>query len=252
MTHDPRPMNHDPRPTTYGIIGFPLGHTFSPAYFAAKFAREGIDAAYEVFPLERIEDFPALLAAHPKLRGLNVTTPHKQAVMPYLHELSEDARAIGAVNCITIKEGRLTGCNADWTGFRDSLQPLLQPHHTSALVLGNGGASLAVRYALRRMNIPFHTVSATAGKADFLYRDITPAILLAHSIIINTTILGTLGKGCPQLPYNALTPEHLLFDLVYNPAVTPFLEEGLKRGALIRNGQEMLERQAEASWELWQ
>ena len=245
-------MTHDSRPTTYGIIGYPLGHSFSPAYFAAKFAREGIDALYEAFPLERIETFPALLTAHPRLRGLNVTTPYKQTVMPYLHELSDDARAIAAVNCISIKEGRLTGYNTDWIGFRDSLQPLLQPHHLSALVLGNGGASLAVRYALREMGIPFYTVSATEGKADFLYREISADIVEAHPIIINTTILGTQGRGCPQLPYDALTLRHLLCDLVYNPAVTPFLEEGAKHGAVIKNGQEMLERQAEASWDLWQ
>ena len=237
---------------SYGLIGYPLGHTFSPGYFTAKFSREGIDAVYKAISLERIEDFPELLARHPALRGLNVTTPHKQAVMPYLHELSDEVQAIGAVNCISIKEGRLTGYNTDWIGFRDSLKPLLQPHHKSALVLGNGGASHAVRYALHSMSISFHTVSATEGKADFLYREITPDILEMHPIIINTTILGTQGVGLPKLPYDALTPEHLLFDLVYNPAVTPFLEEGLKHGAMIKNGQEMLEGQAEASWDLWQ
>ena len=236
----------------YGLIGYPLGHSFSPAYFAEKFAREGIVASYTAFPLEQIEDFPALLAGHRELRGLNVTTPYKQAVMPYLDSLHEDAVEIGAVNCISIMEGKLTGYNTDWTGFRDSIGPLLQPHHHPALVLGTGGASLAVRYALRRMGIPFQTVSRTFGKADLVYGDITPVVLQTFRIIINTTILGTEGNGCPPLTYDALTPQHLLYDLVYNPPLTPFLNEGLIRGATIRNGQEMLVRQAEASWEIWQ
>lgn len=236
----------------YGLIGYPLGHSFSPAYFAAKFAREGISAKYGAFPLERIEDLPALIEARQDLRGLNVTTPHKQAVIPYLHALSGDAGVIGAVNCISMRAGRLGGYNTDWTGFRDSLKPLLQAHHTAALVLGNGGASLAVRYALHKMNLPFLVVSRRQGEASLLYSDVTPAILRQHPIIINTTVLGTEGKGCPDLPFEALRADHLLFDLVYNPAVTPFMKEGLKRGATVSNGLDMLERQAEASWEIWQ
>jgi shikimate dehydrogenase len=236
----------------YGLIGYPLGHSFSPAYFAAKFAREGIHASYEAFPLQRIEALPALIAGHPDLRGLNVTTPHKQSVIPYLHEMTGSARAIGAVNCISIRGGRLCGDNTDWTGFRDSITPLLQPHHTTALVLGNGGASLAIRYALTQIDMPFHTVSQTEGKADFLYGEITHHILQAHPVIINTTILGTGGVGCPDLPYDALTEQHLLFDLVYNPSLTQFLKEGIGRGAAVSNGLNMLERQAEASWAIWQ
>lgn len=233
------------------MIGYPLEHSFSPAYFRDKFFREGIDAVYDAFPLENIEALPRLLKAHPQLRGLNITTPHKQAVIPYLDVLSEDAQAIGAVNCIAIKNGKLCGYNTDWTGFRDSLQPLLQRYHTSALVLGNGGASLAVRYALDKISIPFHTVSATEGKADLLYSGLTPEMLQRHSVIINTTVLGTEGIGCPELPYDALIPAHLLYDLVYNPAVTPFLGKGIACGATIKNGQEMLERQATASWRIW-
>ena len=236
----------------YGLIGYPLGHSFSPAYFADKFLREGIDAVYDAFPLACIEDLPVLMTTHPQLRGLNVTTPHKQAVIPYLQAVSDDARQIGAVNCIAIKNGKLTGYNTDWTAFRDSLIPLLQPHHIYALVLGNGGAALAVRYALHNLGIPFHTVSATEGKADYCYQDITTATMQQHAIIINTTILGTEGVGCPQLPYEALTPQNLLYDLVYNPAITPFLHQGRIHGSITKNGQEMLERQAEASWALWQ
>lgn len=241
---------HHPSPITYGLIGFPLGHSFSPAYFAAKFAELGIDARYKAFPLETIDAFPGLLRdAAP--RGLNVTTPYKQAVIPFLDRLQDDAAAIGAVNCIDIREGVLTGCNTDWCAFRDSLKPLLAAHHSQALVLGNGGASMAVRYALQQLGIPFHTVSATPGKADLLYTDVDAAIIDAHPVIVNTTILGTLGEGLPQLPYHAISRSHILFDLVYNPPLTPFLEEGRKRGAIVRNGHEMLRLQAEASWAIW-
>ncbi len=236
--------------SSFGLIGFPLGHSFSPAYFAAKFERLGIDAHYEAFPLDSIDALPALLRERSP-RGLNVTTPYKQAVIPFLDALSEDAAAIGAVNCIDIRNGRLTGHNTDWSAFRDSLKPLLGTHHTQALVLGNGGASMAVRYALQQLKLPFQTVSATPGKADFLYADLDAAILEAHPVIINTTILGTLSEGLPQLPYDVLTRGHLLFDLVYNPPLTPFLAEGQRRCCVIRNGHEMLRLQAEGSWEIW-
>lgn len=234
----------------YGLIGFPLGHSFSPGYFAEKFARLGIDASYEAFPLESIDDLPALLRLKSP-RGLNVTTPHKQRVIPFLDTLTEDAAAIGAVNCIDIRDGRLVGHNTDWAAFRDSLKPLLGRHHTQALVLGNGGASKAIRYALQQLGLPFHTVSATPGKADMLYGDLTPEIIEAHQVIINTTILGTLGEGIPLLPYAAVGRTHILYDLVYNPPLTPFLDEGRKRNAVVRNGHEMLRLQAEASWEIW-
>lgn len=235
---------------TFGLIGFPLGHSFSPGYFAAKFARLGIDATYEAFSLESIDALPELLREKVP-RGLNVTTPHKQAVIPFLDALSDDAAVIGAVNCIDIRDGKLTGHNTDWSAFRDSLKPLLGAHHTQALVLGNGGASMAVRYALQQLAIPFRTVSATPGKADFLYSDLDAATLEAHPVIINTTILGTLGEGLPQLPYEAIGRQHILFDLVYNPPLTPFLDEGRKRGAIVRNGHEMLRLQADASWAIW-
>jgi shikimate dehydrogenase len=235
---------------TYGLIGFPLGHSFSPGYFAAKFERLAIDASYEAFPLETIDAFPGLLREKSP-RGLNVTTPYKQAVIPFLDALSEDSAAIGAVNCIDIRNGKLIGHNTDWSAFRDCLKPLLASHHRQALVLGNGGASLAVRYALQQLQLPFKTVSATPGKADFLYDELDADTMHAHPVIINTTVLGTLGDGIPKLPYNAIGRRHILFDLVYNPPLTPFLDEGRKRGAIIRNGHEMLCLQAEASWEIW-
>ncbi len=235
----------------YGLIGYPLTHSFSPVYFREKFSREKIDAVYSAFPLEKLEELPALLHANPQLRGLNVTTPYKQSAMPFLHEISEDAKAIGAVNCIAIRKGGLYGYNTDWTAFRDSLMPLLQPQHISALVLGAGGAALAIRFALTQMNIPFKAVSRSAGKADLTYAALSADIVAAHPLIINTTTLGTLGSGMPALPYDALTRKHLLYDLVYNPPRTPFLERGLAAAATIKNGLEMLQLQAEASWHIW-
>ncbi len=243
-------MSHMPA-ARYGLIGFPLTHSFSPRYFAQKFQREGIDASYEAFPLAQIAGFRDLLRLHPGLRGLNVTTPHKQSVIALLDTLDDAARQIGAVNCIRITAGRLAGHNTDWTGFRDSLSPLLSARHAAALVFGAGGASQAVRFALQAMGIPFQTVSRTAGKADLVYSDLTPSIIGQHSILINTTTLGTEGRGLLPIPYDAVSPQHLLYDLVYNPSITPFLQEGLSRGAAVKNGLEMLERQAESSWKIW-
>ena len=244
-------MTCDPQPAAYGLIGYPLSHSFSPRYFAQKFLRERIDARYEAFPLESIDRLEALLTVHPGLHGLSVTTPYKVAVMTMLDALSEDARAIGAVNCIAINSGKLHGYNTDWTGFRDSILPLLRPHHRAALILGSGGAALAVRYALQALAIPFHTIARDAGKGDFVYAQVPPQIIARHPLIINTTTLGTEGEGLPSIPYDALTPRHLLYDLVYNPPTTPFLQAGSERGAAIKNGLEMLELQAEASWAIW-
>jgi shikimate dehydrogenase len=236
----------------YGLIGFPLTHSFSPDYFREKFAREGINASYEAFTLEKIGALPGLLEAYPQLCGLNVTTPHKQSVMPYLHSISEDAQAIGAVNCISIHDDKLSGFNTDWIGFRDSLLPLLVPRHWPALILGNGGASQAVQYALEQLGIAYSIVSRKGGADVLNYAEVTAEVIETHPLIINTTTLGTLGEGLPQLPYDALNEGHLLYDLVYNPALTPFLEKGLAKGASVKNGLEMLQLQAEAAWHIWQ
>ncbi len=236
----------------YGLIGYPLKHSFSPDYFRKKFEREDIHATYEALPLEDVTEFPRLARTHPHLRGLNVTTPHKQAVMAYLDSISEDAQAIGAVNCITISEGKLSGYNTDWVGFRDSLKPLLNEQHHRALILGGGGASLAIQYALRQMGIHFLVVSRRPEDGSISYADVTDELLNGHLLIVNTTTLGTLGEGLPPIPYEAITPEHLLYDLVYNPELTPFLREGMVRGAKTKSGLEMLYLQAEASWEIWQ
>ncbi|MBS1643995.1 MAG: shikimate dehydrogenase [Bacteroidetes bacterium] len=235
----------------FGIIGRTLDHSFSPAYFQEKFQKEGIQARYRTFPISSIDCVPELLIAHPSLCGLNVTTPYKEQVIPYLNQLTKAAEVIGAVNCVQFFQDTLIGHNTDWIGFSDSLYPLLQVHHRSALVLGNGGASKAVQYALSQLNLKYHTVSATPGKADWLYSELNSEIIQAHTIIINTTVLGTLGNGTPAIPCSALTPNHLLYDLVYNPATTDFLAQGMARGARIKNGLEMLHIQAEAAWTIW-
>ncbi len=238
----------------YGLIGYPLLHTFSPRYFGEKFLREGIDAAYEAFPLKDISAFPALIAGHQELCGLNVTIPYKTSVLPFLDDLDKDAKAIGAVNCIAINKGKLIGYNTDWTGFRDSLQPLLKPQHKRALILGNGGAAKAVAYALRQMGIDYKVVSRGNSSGPFLdYKSITPSLLQDYDFLINTTPLGTApNEGrAPELPYDVLTTRHLLYDLVYNPAETLFLRLGRKHGAAVKNGLEMLHLQAEASWKIW-
>lgn len=234
----------------FGLLGYPLGHSFSRAFFTDKFAREGIDAEYLNFELPDIAALPALIAEHPALCGFNVTIPYKQAVIPYLDDLSSEASAIGAVNTVKIDGNRLIGHNTDIIGFRDSLRPLLQPHHTRALVLGTGGASRAVVHALDTLGITWRYVSR---KGSFSYSALTPAILASYTLIINCTPLGMSPNidNCPDIPYEALTPRHLLFDLVYNPEETLFLRRGRERGAVTKNGLEMLHLQALAAWRIW-
>jgi shikimate dehydrogenase len=237
----------------YGIIGFPVAQSFSPAFFREKFAREAIEATYTAFALEQIAALPPLLAAHPELRGLNVTIPHKQTVIAYLEDMDPAAEAIGAVNCIAIRNGRLKGYNTDATGFKQSLEPLLQPHHTRALVLGSGGASKAVCYVLKKLGMDHRTVTRTPGPGTLMYDDISKTLLEQFPVIINTTPLGMYpdAHGLPELPYQHLTPGHLLYDLVYNPEETKFLMLGRQQGAVTKNGLEMLHLQAEAAWKIW-
>lgn len=238
----------------YGLIGYPLSHSFSKGFFAEKFAREGIrDCMYESFPIPGIDELPALLAQYPDLQGLNVTIPYKEAVMSYLDELSPAAAQIRAVNCIRFKDGRKTGYNTDAIGFRRSLEPLLQSHHNKALVLGTGGAAKAVQYVLESLNIPYKLVSRKASAETIAYEQLDAATMSSHTLIINTTPLGMYPNVsvAPALPYEHVTDKHLLYDLIYNPAVTAFLQQGADRGATIKNGHEMLILQAEASWEIW-
>jgi shikimate dehydrogenase len=237
----------------YGLIGYPLTHSFSPAYFTKKFEAEGIDAVYQSFPLQSIEAFPALLQSYPYLRGLNVTIPYKTAVIPYLDTLTQEAQAIGAVNCIAIRNGIVIGHNTDVIGFEKSITPLLKPHHTRALLLGTGGAARAVAYVLDKLHIPYTQVSRKAVQGVITYNDVTAERLHTNRLIINATPIGMYPQTdvCPPIPYTALTDKHLLYDLVYNPAETLFLQLGKQHGATIKNGLDMLHLQAEAGWAWW-
>jgi shikimate dehydrogenase len=239
----------------YGLIGYPLSHSFSQKYFTEKFQREGITGCvYENFPLASIDEFAALMQQQPDLNGLNVTIPYKEKVIPFLTAQSEVVQTIGACNCIKIENGRLTGHNTDVVGFEESLKPLLQPHHKKALVLGTGGAAKAVHYVLNKLGIAFLEVSRTpATERQIAYQQIDAAVIREHEVIINTSPLGMYPNinECPPLPYEALMPKHYLFDLVYNPAKTLFLQKGEEQGAAIKNGHDMLIIQAEESWRIW-
>jgi len=241
----------------FGLIGYPLGHSFSVPYFKQKFEDEGIDAEYRNFPLEQISDFEELVKREPKLVGLNVTVPYKQKIIPYLAALNPTARSIGAVNTIFFcrKEGRLSllGYNSDVLGFERSLKEHLKEEHKQALVLGSGGSSKAVIHVLDGLGIPFQIVSRKMGEGLLSYDQLDREIMETHSLIINTTPLGMHPKidSYPEIPYEMITPRHLLFDLVYNPEKTRFLSIGQEQGASIINGSDMLVYQAEGSWEIW-
>lgn len=236
----------------YGIIGYPLLSTFSPGYFKEKFRQLHIDDTYEKFPLEKVEDLKELLKQH-SMKGMNVTIPYKQEIIPLLDALDETARAIGAVNTIQFKAGHLIGYNTDAIGFHDSLKPLLKEHHTSALILGTGGASKAVGYVLKQLHIPFQYVSRTSKGNVLAYSHLDEAAIAKHMLIINTTPLGMKPyEGLfPDIPYYSIGTRHLLYDLIYTPPETPFLIKGKAQGATIKNGYEMLIGQAEASWKIW-
>lgn len=241
----------------YGLIGYPLVHSFSRAYFTEKFRREGLDAEYRNFELLSIDGFRAVVDGNPALRGLNVTLPYKQQVMPFLDELSAEAHEIGAVNVIRVtwSDGvpRLKGFNADVVGFVRSIQPLLRPNHRSALILGTGGASKAVDYGLRKLGLSTQFVSRHPHERQLGYADVTAEVVHDNSVIVNCTPCGMFPHvdEHPALPYEALSADNLLYDLVYNPEETQFLRLGRQHGAQTKNGLEMLHLQAEASWELW-
>ena len=243
----------------YGLIGYPLSHSFSKRYFNEKFRREGLESYYyELFPLEKIEALPALLKAHPNLRGLNVTIPYKQQVMSYLDKLEEGAASVGAVNTIKIREGRLTGYNTDVYGFERSLRQFLKDKEGAiaglqALVLGTGGASKAVAYVLQKMGIPFQLVSRNNKPEILTYQKLNETLMQDHRLIINTTPLGMLPKveTYPEIPFQHIGPQHLLYDLVYNPEETTFMARGRQQGAAVHNGLAMLHLQAEKAWEIW-
>ncbi len=241
----------------FGLIGYPLGHSFSASFFTEKFKEEAIDAVYGNFPLEAIREFKDLVKQEKELVGLNVTVPYKQEVIDYLDFLSPTAESIQAVNTISFRRRKgnleLVGDNTDVIGFRRSLEQHLKTHHTSALVLGTGGSSKAVLYVLDQLGITYTRVSRTGGVNRISYEELNDELLSKTTLVINTTPLGMypLVETFPPIPYEALSARHLLFDLVYNPEKTKFLTMGERYGANIVNGHKMLIYQAEASWEIW-
>ena len=240
--------------TRFGLIGYPLSHSFSRKYFTEKFEKEGLtDHIYDLFPIPSIEELPNVLTGNKDLAGLNVTIPYKQQVIRFLNDSNIPA-GVEACNCIKIENGKLTGNNTDIIGFEKSFKVLLKPHHKKALVLGNGGATAAVIYVLKKLGIDFGIVSRKIHAGSTLtYGDLTEKIVRENTVIINTTPLGTfpdLNKSAP-IPYDAITTDHYLFDLIYNPEKTLFLKKGEEKGATVKNGYEMLVIQAEESWKIW-
>lgn len=254
----------------YGLIGYPLGHSFSKIYFNNKFKEENLDDhVYELYPIEHLSEFEELINSTPELCGLNVTIPHKIGVMFYLDKIDPAAKAIDAVNCIKIikstplasfftgefssKSFRLEGYNTDCYGFEVSIKPLLKKHHTKALILGSGGSSRAVAYVLNKLGISTQIVSRKKSRKQILYSDITASLLSEYTVIVNATPVGTFPAvdDCPDIPYELLSGKHLLYDLVYNPPETLFLKRGREQEASTKNGEEMLRLQAEKSWEIW-
>lgn len=255
----------------FGLIGFPLVQSFSKTYFTEKFKELGLtDYEYNLYPLEALSDFPELIQKETDLVGLNVTIPYKIGIMFYLDSVSEEAKAIDAVNCIKITQKdlltdyfsgeisldrmHLEGFNTDVYGFEESLKPLLKKQHTKALVLGHGGAARAVTYVLKKLNIEYSIVSRKASHLHLSYSDLTEDIIRDHKLIIDTTPVGTYPDvhDVLEIPYSAIGKEHILYDLVYNPFETEFLKRGRLQGAVTKNGLEMLHLQAEKSWEIWQ
>ncbi|HET6244070.1 MAG: shikimate dehydrogenase [Bacteroidetes bacterium] len=244
-------MNH------YGLIGYPLSHSYSKKYFQEKFITEKIAAHYELFELKTLDEFPALIKNN-TLEGLNVTIPYKQSIIPFLDVLDQTAQETGAVNCIKIihqeNKNLLKGYNTDVYGFKQSIKPFLESKHERALILGTGGASKAVAFVLKQIGIDCLFVSRTSGKPNSIaYQDINEYVIKAHLLIVNTSPLGMFPhpEYFPDLPYSDLTSEHFLYDLIYNPEETVFLKKGKEKGALTMNGISMLHLQAEKSWEIF-
>ena len=243
----------------FGIIGYPLGQSASPAFFNKKFATESINAEYIPFEIESIEQLPAILEKHPQLCGFNVTIPYKLQVMNYLEGMSDAAQGVQAVNVVKVlrdADGKphLHGYNSDIIGFSRSLEPLTKGKHSKALILGTGGVSKAVAYSLKQMGIEYIFVSRKASDTAIAYEQLTADIMSTHTLIINCTPLGMVGHGvdqCPPIPYEQLNSNHLLYDIVYNPENTLFLQKGAAMGAATKSGYEMWYLQALASWEIW-
>lgn len=239
----------------YGLIGYPLEHSFSKKYFDEKFSQEGLgDCRFENFPIARVDELPQILSLYKELKGLAVTIPYKKAVLPFLHDVSFLPKGLDACNCLKIQQGKLTGYNTDVIGFEKSLQPLLRSSHKNALILGNGGAAQAVKKGLENLGISFKIVNRQLGDdVSFTYDNLQKEEIASASIIINTTPLGMHPHidSFPPIAYEHITAHHILYDLVYNPAETIFLKNGKEKGAVIKNGYEMLVLQAEENWRIW-
>ncbi|RAR75376.1 shikimate dehydrogenase family protein [Flavobacterium aciduliphilum] len=243
-----------PTNSKYGLLGKNISYSFSKKYFTEKFSTLHLNCTYENFDIPSLEDFKTLLQNNPDLKGLNVTIPYKEAILPYLDALSKKASKIGAVNVIRItKKGKLKGYNSDWYGLKKSLFPLLENHHKKALLLGTGGAAKAVAFALEQLQIPYRYVSRTRQNEGFVYDELNQALLEEYQIIINCTPLGTSPNtdACPPIPYQHLTKQHIAFDLIYNPEETTFLSRAKAMGAQTQNGYQMLVFQAEKAWKIW-
>lgn len=241
----------------YGLIGYPLGHSFSKSYFNEKFENEGINAEYINFEIPTLDSLPEILASNPELKGLNVTIPYKEKVISYLDSISPEARAIGAINVIRVdhkgNDTYLKGFNSDVIGFTKSIEPLLERFHKKALILGTGGASKAVNFGLKSLGLETVFVSRFERPGTIQYSQITPDIIQEYNVIVNCTPCGMYPHidECPQLPYEAMTSKNILYDLLYNPDETLFMKKGAQHGATVKNGLEMLLLQAFASWEFW-
>ena len=238
----------------FGLIGRDIDYSFSRGYFSNKFEKQNLNFEYRNFDLKSINAFETIFKTSEPIGGLNVTIPYKESVIPFLDELNSDAKSIGAVNTIKLKKGKKIGYNTDHYGFSQSIKPHLKSHHETALILGTGGASKAVAFALNNLGITVRFVSRKLStSADFDYDGLNPVIINNNLIIVNCTPLGTYPNvnQYPPIPYKSLTPSHLLFDLIYNPNETQFLKFGKQAGAKTLNGLKMLELQAEKSWEIW-
>jgi shikimate dehydrogenase len=240
----------------FGLIGYPLGHSFSKKYFTEKFDREGIQGCqFELYPIESISEFPQLLDRESSLEGLSVTIPYKEQVIPFLDALDPACAQIGAVNCIRIRDGKKIGFNTDYLGFKQSLQSWLGREIPNALVLGTGGASKAVQQALRDLEVSYRIVSRNSSEGQLTYANLKeqPEWLASHPLIINTSPVGTYPnvEELPDLPLEQLHSAHRVYDLVYNPPITRLMQECISRGGTAKNGQDMLELQAEAAWSIW-
>lgn len=240
----------------YGLIGFPLTHSFSKLYFEEKFSREGLtDCTFHNFPLKNIEDVKQMIVDHPGLKGFAVTIPYKKKIIRFLDEGTDAVKQMVACNCVKIENGKLKGFNTDVIGFERSFLKLKQPHHRKALILGTGGAADAVAYVFRKLEIDYLFVSRSKELRPFTisYKALAESLFYDHTIIVNCTPVGTYPNNdeYPLIPYQYITPEHYLYDLVYNPANTGFLKKGAEQGATVCNGYEMLCLQAEENWKIW-